>query len=151
MEFVAVRVLRAGALIVMFDTGLTQAQPVPAPTPDPFTQFAVDVRDGQVVVNCRLSLDPELARLVIRYRTDGVCPADVNDGSPLEDFELPRDASAVAIERKPSGVASASSPCFAAFVKDHSGTLRGQATARVAPPESLAPEPATNLRRSSQP
>jgi hypothetical protein len=149
METAARREFTVCAVALVLSARLSEASSPSVAAP--FTQFAATLMDGEVEVDCQLAPTPESARLVIMYRTDGVCPADATDGSTLADVELPSDKTTFTVKRKLPREIDGAAACFTAIASDRSGAALGRVTTGVHPPDPMVPEPVKNLRRAGQP
>ena len=84
---------------------------------------------------------PDLARTVIRYRTDGLFPVSPSDGFPLVDRGAAPGAPESFVHQN---VASGVTYSYSAFAVDEAGNASDESTAQATPGSSSSPPPGSS-------
>ena len=109
--------------------------------PMPVTQFDATPLDGSNMLTWTNPSDPDFARVVIRYRTDGVYPRTTVDGYPVLDSE----ASPGSVESHAhQGLTNGVTYFYSAFAVDALGNEAPAAEIEAMPEPTPSPPPAPN-------
>ncbi len=121
-------------------------QPVGDTTPPAAPSGAAATpRDGAISLSWTNPPDPDLVRLVIRYRIDGVFPTSPIDGTPLVDRAA---VAGVADSELHAGLANDTLYTYSIFAVDSSGNVSAAAQVASTPVDNVAPASVINLRRT---
>ncbi|MFQ5767258.1 MAG: Ig-like domain-containing protein [Acidobacteriota bacterium] len=114
-------------------------------SPAAVTGAAAVGTDRTALLSWTNPVDPDLARIIVRYRTDGVSPVSPVDGFPLAD----RPASPLASETAThSGLANGTTYSYSIFALDSAGNVSAAARVQATPFDDQPPAQVLNLRRT---
>ena len=89
--------------------------------------------------------DSDVARVVVRYRSDGVSPVSPVDGTGLVDRAASPGAAETATH---PGMTSGVTYLYAVFVIDAAGNVSDAARVTISPADTVPPPSVLNLRRT---
>ncbi|MFQ5718600.1 MAG: Ig-like domain-containing protein [Acidobacteriota bacterium] len=138
---------RADRILLTDDAGFVPTeQPVDDVTPPASPSgFSVTGSDGVNVLGWTNPPDTDLARIIIRVRTDGVSPTSPVDGLAVADTPATAAAGDTFTH---SGLTNGTAYRYSVFALDSSGNVSAAAQAEGTPVDNVPPSAVFNLRRS---
>ncbi len=137
---------RIDRILITDDPNFTPSE-IPADdvtAPSGVSSLAAAASDGSITLSWTDPTDADAARLVIRYRPDGVWPTTPVDGLPLVDTPVEHGDAGL---YEHSGLVNGTNYRYSVFTVDAAGNVSVPATVESAP-SAAPPDPVTNLRRA---
>lgn len=131
----------SGNLATSKDLTFTTAAPPDTTPPGDVTNFQAVAGNGQLSLSWTNPTDTDFAGVMIRYRTDGVYPTGINDGTLAVDHQPGSPGASVSFLHR--GLTNGVTYSYAGFTYDRAGnysqTAFTQATPMALPPPNSPP------------